>query len=522
MSFSNTNCSSMQYLPAANINSNKLFYRRDETNFEDNDKIFIDSGFVKKIYLKNNRPVYHFNNQLSQKHVTSYIYSAFDKAKEESETTIRKNEKKYQTTEQRRDIINDIVLERNKKIKEKEMTEKKDLEETLTRVIQDSLKFTKQNSPMIAMIPNKIISAINHIKDKDKNNSSKNINNIIGNSLNLSIISNNSINQTKYESNAFLKALGLDLENLTPENIKINIDEAYNFIKKWKITRSDVNEIIRYKVVNEIMNVEERRSVQKLRRLNEKYDKYVENKRNKQFINGPITEKRFDDYDNNTSVKNVNNENLVDENIGMNQVNDNNQLEKAYSLNDIKSKNDLSSINAKSTKYTSIKKDSSSNMIDSNNLMSINYSQSNYLNNRSSTNNNIDSPNRKIRKTLKNDIISQDNSNMEKNQAFNFSKSKNKLKNVSYSPAKRKLDYKLKPKLEIPHKKKRKLVLNSYKNIDRIMKIIGNSVSLKSNENLCKHFSNIRYNKKIDDITNKLLNLNKLTVQDFEEVEVDI
>ena len=69
-------------------------------------------------------------------------------------------------------------------------------------------------------------------------------------------------------------------------------------------------------------------------------------------------------------------------------------------------------------------------------------------------------------------------------------------------------------------KKKRKLVLNSYKNIDRIMKIINNSENLKSNQNLCKHFNNIRYNKKIDDLTNKLLNMNKLSVQNGEEIDI--
>jgi len=304
MSFTNLKCSNLQHIFTANLHSNNEFFHRDETNFVENNKIFIDSGFEKNIYLKYNNSVNHVNKFLSQKHIEPEIISAFDKALIESEITKKYCEKKYEITEKKREIINDIVKERNRKIKEKEVIEKKILEETLTRIIKDSLKFTKQNSPMIAMIPNKISSAINEIKEYKKRNSSLNINNLnVGNSFNLSLISNISTSQYKYESNSFLKALGLDLQNLTPDSIKINIDEAYNFIKKWKISRNDINEIIRMKVVNEIMNVEERRSVQKLKKLNEKYDKYIEYNKNKVIAQNQTTKKSLDNNNNIKSLK---------------------------------------------------------------------------------------------------------------------------------------------------------------------------------------------------------------------------
>lgn len=314
MSFTKFNCSNLQYMLSGNLYSNTEFFHKDETQFEDKNKIFIDSGFEKNIYLKYNNPVNHIDKLLSQKHIEPEIISAFDKAILESQRTNNYYEKKYEITEKKREIINNIVKDRNRKIKEKEMIEKKILEETLTRIIKDSLKFTKENSPIFAMMPNKISSAINEIKEKKKRNSSVNMNNVnLGNSFNLSLISNNSTTQCKYESNGFLKALGLDLENLTPDSIKIDIDEAYKFIKKWKINRNDINEIIRMKVVNEIMNVEERRSVQKLKRLNEKYDKYVEYKKNNEMINRQITEKSLDDYDNNITLKVLNSHKLVQE-----------------------------------------------------------------------------------------------------------------------------------------------------------------------------------------------------------------
>jgi len=532
--------SNLQFLPSGNINSNRYSYHRDETKFEDNNKIFIDNGFEKNIYLKYNNPVYNVERNLSQKHVRPDFESAFEKAIEESENTKNFNNTKYRITQHKRELIEEIVKERDRKIKEKEMIEKKKLEETLIRIIKDSLKFTKENSPITAMMPNKIVSAINEIKEKRKNASSNNLNNLsLGNSFNLSMLSNNSTNQTKYESNAFLKALGLDLQNLTPETIKIDIDEAYKFIKKWRVNRSDINEIIRMKVVNEIMNVEERRSVQKLKKLNQKYDKYIEYKRNKAILdNQIITEKSYDENEYNTSIKNLETENLV------NEIKQNYKEEKTVQINSIghfineekkinQSKNESLTANAKSTNYTQLKnRDQSTNLLESNNLISTNFSNSNQINNFSSMN--FISPNQTIdkykktdkceinEKISKNDLKENNKSLFEKTQDIKVSKNLNNKKQNSNSPIKKKLDYRLKPKPEIPPKKKRKLVLNSYKNIDRIMKIINNSENLKENENLCKHFRNIRYNKKIDDLTTKLLNANKLIIQNYEEIDLEI
>ncbi len=526
MSYPNTECSNLQYLPSGNIISNSRFLHRDETKFEDNNKIFIDSGFEKNIYLKYNNPIHHIDNLLPRKHLEPKINSAFINAIGESEKTQKYNEKKYQITEQKREIIKDIVIHRNRKILEKEMSEKKNLEETLTRIIKDSLKFTKENSPMIAMIPNKISSVMNEINEKRKNRSSKNLNNIsIGNSFNISMNSNNSTShQNKYESNAFLKALGLDLQNLTYDSIKIDIDEAYNFIKKWKIGRADINEIIRMKVVNEIMNVEERRSVQKLKKINEEYKKYVGYKKNKNNTNRVIMKRTVDDYENNLSGKIIDSQNFIGENKQINKENYKIQIDQANSTYESKRfKNELSSINAKSTSNTLIRKDKNSNLIDSNHFISTNYSQSNHLNN-FLTSNNINSPNQTIKnpsKDFKNYSIQVDKS-YKKNEVPDVMKINTKHKKKYDSPSKRKVDFRLITKPELPQKKKRKLVLNSYKNIDRIMKIINNSDNLKSNQNICKHFRNIRYNKKIDDLTNKLLNLNKLTIQDYEELDNDI
>ena len=131
----------------------------------------------------------------------------------------------------------------------------------------------------MSMLPDKLINSINNIseeKGKRKNNFMNN-----SNEMNISFKTCNSKNSViKYESNAFLKALGLDLNSLSRENIKIDIDRAFEFIKKWKVSKKeDINKIIRYIVIKEIMNVRERRSAQKAAKMNKKLNLYLKNKK---------------------------------------------------------------------------------------------------------------------------------------------------------------------------------------------------------------------------------------------------
>jgi hypothetical protein len=473
----------LQNLPSANISSNNHYYYKDETKYEDKHKIFIDDGREKNVYLNPNKPIYHVQNYSSKKHVyNKQENSAFEKAIVESEKIKNYHEYKFHKTENKRELIKEIVFERNKNIKEKLDAEKRSLQETLIRIIKDSLKFTKKNNPIISMIPNKISNAINEIKEKrktknlDSNNNNNNNNSSLGISFNLSQLSSNSTGHKKYDSSAFLKALGLDLDNLSSDNIKINIDEAYDYIKKWKINRSDVNEIIRMKVVNEIMNVEERRSVKKIKKLNEKYENYIEYKKQKEIndINKQI-EERYN-YEENYSEKKGDNEKEL------------NNLENNNNKNLIKLPNDKSHLNSNSNLPNNEK-----NIIHLGKI----------TNNRPNSNINIVNVYNKISDTSK-------------------SKEKNSKNNDSDSPNKKKYDVRLNLKIESPlAKKKRKLVLNSYKSVDRIINIINKSEKLKSNENLCKHFRHIKYNKKIDDLTIKLLDQNKIFIETFEEVEFE-
>ena len=71
------------------------------------------------------------------------------------------------------------------------------------------------------------------------------------------------------EKNEFLNSLGVDTENLSINNINIDIDKCWNYIFKISKGRK-VEDILRYKVVNIIMNLVEKKSSEKARKIYEK------------------------------------------------------------------------------------------------------------------------------------------------------------------------------------------------------------------------------------------------------------
>ena len=75
------------------------------------------------------------------------------------------------------------------------------------------------------------------------------------------------------EKNDFLNSLGIDMENLNSNNINIDIDKCWNYIVKLAKGKN-VEDILRYKVVNIIMNLVEKKSSEKARKIYEKLDIY--------------------------------------------------------------------------------------------------------------------------------------------------------------------------------------------------------------------------------------------------------
>ena len=264
---------------------------------------------------------------------------------------------------------------------------------------------------MTSMLPNSITGMITKIKE-DKGL------NISVNSLNISQMSKNSSRSVKkYESNAFLKALGIDLLNLSPDNIKIDIDQAYNFILNWKTDRN-IREVIRYKVVNEIMSVEEKRASQRVEKLNKKIAVYKHKKKEQ----GMKLKK---------------------------------ELEEAMKAEEDKQ-----------------------------------------------------DPKLKVKMKMMNSVrgkTPKDFSDKNKQKKFG-AKVELRKKTVSSDKMRRRRG---KKEQEVKEPKI-KIKLNSYNHVDKILQFIHQSDELSENPTVCKHFLNIKYNKKMDDLTRKLMAKNRL------------
>ena len=243
--------------------SNAQFRYKDITSFNYKNRIKLNPENEPNLFLPANAASHHFRQNIIREHPHNYNKNAFSDADIQIEVTDKRNKDKRDIFLQKDRFFNKIITDRNSKIQSKIEEEKKYLKTELTRIIKDALIFCRKNHIMTSMLPNNLNEIIAKAKEDTKTLTLSN------SSINLTQTTRKSTRSVqKYESNAFLKALGIDLVNLNPDNININIDKAYEFVKKWKHDR-DVNQILRYKVINEIMSVEEKRTSKKVELLNQ-------------------------------------------------------------------------------------------------------------------------------------------------------------------------------------------------------------------------------------------------------------
>ena len=393
--------SDLQYLKDCNIESNSEFYYRDLTSNNYEHRIKLDPTNERKMDIRSYIPLNHLHQNIIKEPPLPPSENAFDKADIESDIAKQISHHKYQQLLQKEKHIAEMNSKKNKEIRDNFIREKMELKAELTAIIRDALTFSKKNNPMIAMLPNSIV--------KLQDNKALNIS---SNSLNMSQASRvSSRSVQKYESNAFLKSLGIDLLNLSPDNINIDIDKAYANIQNWKTDRN-IREVIRYKVVNEIMSVEEKRASQKVEKLNKKLAVYKTKKK--------------------------------EESVRLKK-----QLEEAMKAEEDK-KDPKMKMKIKMMQSVNMKREFS-------------------VKKKGSKFSSVD----------------------EKKPVEIKRKKKDKNKNMLTEP-------------------KKKIKLNSYHHVDKILKFIHQSDALSENPAICKHFMNIKYNKKMDDLTKKLLSKNKL------------
>ena len=206
--------------------------------------------------------------------------NAYERADIQSKINYHLKKQKHQNLLNKEKFINKTCQNKNKELKKSFELKKHKLKDKLTVIIKDALRFSTKNSAVRAMLPDNI----NEIVEKAKKETQD-----LSVTLNMSHISKisrvSSVGvRSGMQKNEFLNLLGVDIENLNADNINIDIDKCWNYILRLAKGRK-VEEILRYKVVNEIMSITEKKSTEKAKKIYEKldiYKKYMEGKQSEE------------------------------------------------------------------------------------------------------------------------------------------------------------------------------------------------------------------------------------------------
>ena len=256
--------------------SNSQFFYKSKSNYDYKNRISLNPcGEYGNHYIRYNIPSNHINNYFEKCEINNNIYNSTKRANNES--TIEKHLKtqKYQTLLKNDKEIKNFCKEKNKEIKGELNKKKQNLKQILTRIINDAILFSKKNNPVKSMLPENINEIVDKAKKETQDMS------ISLNISNLSKISSITGNTKKPKKVEFLSLLGVDVENMKYNHIDINIDKAWHFINKIAKGRN-VEDILRYKVVNCIMNISEKKASEKAKKIYEKlriYKDYMNKKK---------------------------------------------------------------------------------------------------------------------------------------------------------------------------------------------------------------------------------------------------
>ena len=262
--------------------SNSQNHYKDISNYNYEHRIRLNpSGEDKSMDIRNQIPISHIHDSLTKLDYITQKNKNYKNANENADIQASihyhiKNQKYQNLLENEKDI-NKLCRNENNEIKKKLKEKKEELKIQLTNIIKDALKFSKKNNPIRSMLPDNI----NEIVEKAKKETQD-----LSLTLNMSHVSKisrvSSVGvRSSIQKNEFLNLLGVDVENLNVNNVNIDIDKCWNYIFKLAKGRK-VEDILRYKVVNEIMNITEKKSAEKAKKIYEKleiYKKYMEGKK---------------------------------------------------------------------------------------------------------------------------------------------------------------------------------------------------------------------------------------------------
>lgn len=258
---------------------NSQFHYKDISGFNYEHRIKLNpSGENKTMNIRYQFPLSHLQNSLIKNNYLSEIennkQTAFDKADIQSKITSHIKKQKYQNLLKKDKYLEHLCNIKNNEIKAELNKRKNKLKKDLTKIIVDALIFSKKNNALKSMLPDNINEIVDKVKNKTRD---------ISLSLNLSNLSQISTlgGESKPKKNEFLTLLGVDLDNLTVNIVDIDINKVWDYVNNLSKGKK-IEDILRYKVVNAIMNMTEKKASEKAKKIYEKmeiYNKYMERKR---------------------------------------------------------------------------------------------------------------------------------------------------------------------------------------------------------------------------------------------------
>ena len=248
--------------------SNSLLHYKETANKKYKDRIRLDPEGELKFELRGQIPTSHVRDVILK---TNYLneldeIKAFDKANFEADINKEIKKQKYQILLEKDLYLNKLCQDKNNEIKSQLDKRKKALQDKLNIIIRDSLIFAEKNSPVASMLPPGAAEFFEKMQTDGYDNTLN-----FGNNTQTTLRSNTEKKSTRAKrkftnKNEFLSLLGLDINNLSKDNVNVDIDKAWNFMMSWAKGR-DVEDILRMKVVNAIMSLTEKMAAEKVRKL---------------------------------------------------------------------------------------------------------------------------------------------------------------------------------------------------------------------------------------------------------------
>ena len=264
------------------LRSNSLFQYRCTANQEYSKRISLDPEGEKKMELR---------NQINPGHNVNVFYKtdflkennslrACERANLQTEINSKIKNQRYQVLLEKDSKIHNTCHKKNNEIKNEFNSRLRNLKNLIIQTIRESLIFAKNNSPVGAMLTPEVAKFLEQKKlETNKSLMSLSYENSKDNDNEKSSKREKSKKNNKKQKNEFLELFGVDVENLTLNNINLDMDKAWNFILRWSYKGRNLEDIIRFKIVNAIMSLGEKNAADKVKHIYNKFHIYKEGKR---------------------------------------------------------------------------------------------------------------------------------------------------------------------------------------------------------------------------------------------------